>query len=35
MSEQAKKGFKAKAEEEAEAFFPVFLYVWFLLAVLA
>lgn len=34
MSEQAKKGFKAKAEEEAEAFFPVFLYVWFLLAVL-
>ncbi|MCQ4189271.1 hypothetical protein [Methylocystis suflitae] len=34
MSEQAKKGFRDKVHEEARAFFPVFLYVWFLLAVL-
>ncbi len=34
MSEHSKKGLKEKAEEEAKAFFPVFLYVWFLLAVL-
>lgn len=33
MSAQAKKGLKEKAEEEAKAFLPVFLYVWFLLAV--
>lgn len=29
-----KKGLKAMAEEEAKAFVPVFLYIWFLLAVL-
>jgi len=34
MSEQTKKGLTSKVEEEAKAFFPVFLYVWFLLAVL-
>jgi hypothetical protein len=34
MSEQTKKGLKDKVQEEARAFFPVFLYVWFLLAVL-
>jgi hypothetical protein len=34
MSVQAKKNVKEKVEEEAKAFFPVFLYVWFLLAVL-
>lgn len=34
MSEQPKKGLKEKVEEEAKAFLPVFLYVWFLLAVL-
>lgn len=34
MSAQAKKSLKEKVEEEAKAFFPVFLYVWFLLAVL-
>ena len=34
MSVQAKRGLKEKAEEEAKAFIPVFLYVWFLLAVL-
>lgn len=34
MGTQATKALKAKAEEEAKAFIPVFLYVWFLLAVL-
>ena len=34
MSVEATKGLKEKAEEEAKAFVPVFLYVWFLLAVL-
>ncbi len=34
MSAQAKKSFKEKVQEEAKAFLPVFLYVWFLLAVL-
>jgi hypothetical protein len=34
MSAQEKKGLKEKAEEEAKAFLPIFLYVWFLLAVL-
>ncbi|MBM3551542.1 MAG: hypothetical protein FJX45_07160 [Alphaproteobacteria bacterium] len=34
MSAQAKKGVKEIVEEEAKAFLPVFLYVWFLLAVL-
>lgn len=34
MGVQAKMGLKEKAEEEAKAFIPVFLYVWFLLAVL-
>jgi hypothetical protein len=34
MSGQTKKGLKEKAAEEAKAFLPVFLYVWFLLAVL-
>jgi hypothetical protein len=34
MSVQAKRGLKEIAEEEAKAFMPVFLYVWFLLAVL-
>ena len=34
MSAQAKTGLKEKIEEEAKAFLPVFLYVWFLLAVL-
>ncbi|MGE0234010.1 hypothetical protein [Methylocystis sp.] len=34
MSVQAKKSVKEKVEEEAKAFLPVFLYVWFLLAVL-
>ena len=34
MSEQTKTGLTNKVKEEAKAFFPVFLYVWFLLAVL-
>lgn len=34
MSVEATKGLKEKAEEEAKAFLPIFLYVWFLLAVL-
>ncbi|MBG0798250.1 hypothetical protein IYX23_11280 [Methylocystis sp. L43] len=34
MSEQTKKGLTSKVKEEARAFYPVFLYVWFLLAVL-
>jgi hypothetical protein len=34
MSVKSKKSLKEKVEEEAKAFLPVFLYVWFLLAVL-
>ncbi|MGE4172842.1 MAG: hypothetical protein AB7F41_10245 [Methylocystis sp.] len=34
MSEQAKKGLTSRVQEEAKSFLPVFLYIWFLLAVL-
>lgn len=33
MSEHSKRRFKERAEEEAKGFFPVFFYVWFLLAI--
>ena len=33
MSDASRRHLKEKAEEEAKAFFPVFFYVWFLLAI--